>query len=586
MTITLPGLPTDPSKPNRWVDIGTLQHAGLLDVLKHSGAVNSDALARASTAARTTNEHLDLALARLGIMSDVDIAQIVAVQLGLSVQTSFPAHPVLHDIVSSGYALSARLLPVLETETDVLIAMVDPTDSNALRSIAFLAGKTVSVSIVASRVFAQNHQRLYNPSGDVTPHVADLGTAPSVRSEDVERLKDMASEVPVVRSVNNWIERAVAQEASDIHIEPELDLLRVRFRIDGKLRVVDEVPLSMRSGIISRIKILARLDIAEQRLPQDGRFRTAVNGRDIDLRISVVPAMHGESIVLRVLDRSGLVLDLEKLGHGAVMLQHFKTLLRQPNGMILMTGPTGSGKTTTLYAALSRLNAPDRKIFSIEDPVEYELSGIRQTQVQAKIGLDFADMLRSVLRQDPDVILVGEMRDHETAQVAMRAALTGHLVLSTLHTNDAISSLTRLRDLGIDDFLITSSVRGIVAQRLVRKLCHHCATPKSPTTQDREQWRQILERHALAHNFEPTPHVPHGCPECFGSGYKGRTVVAEMLLIDKDIRAVISAHGTEATLSEVAMAKSMWTLRDAGLEKVMSGVTSREEVELALAEAK
>ncbi|HUD53461.1 type II secretion system ATPase GspE, partial [Parvibaculum sp.] len=393
-------------------------------------------------------------------------------------------------------------------------------------------------------------------------------------SDDVERLKDIASEAPVIRLVNLLITRAVEARASDIHIEPMDGELRVRYRVDGVLQEVESPPQRLSSAVISRIKIMAKLNIAERRLAQDGRIRLAVRGKDIDFRVSTTPTIHGESVVLRILDRGSLKLDFAALGFDDEILGAFRDVLDRPHGILLVTGPTGSGKTTTLYTSLLELNTPDKKILTIEDPVEYQLKGINQVQVKPQIGLTFATALRSFLRQDPDIMMIGEIRDLETAEIAVQAALTGHLILSTLHTNDAASAVTRLLDMGVEDYLLTSTINGIAAQRLVRRLCPHCRQPY-------EALPEMLERlglGAFAAGRTVTLYRATGCAHCSHTGYLGRSSVLEVLAMTDRLRQLVLAHAESGLLRKAAIEDGMQTMHFHGLKKVLAGETTVEEV--------
>jgi general secretion pathway protein E len=414
-------------------------------------------------------------------------------------------------------------------------------------------------------------ERLYGRGGTVAveAHTAEAGPA---SEDDVRRLEDMASEAPVIRLVHDLITRAVEAQASDIHVEPREDSVRVRYRIDGVLATVETLPLSLRAAVTSRIKIMANLNIAERRLPQDGRVKPTVRGKPIDLRISTMPTMLGESVVLRILDRSSVELDFVRLGFHGSMLETFTGLLAQPNGIILVTGPTGSGKTTTLYTALNRLNKADSKLFTVEDPIEYQLAGASQIQVQPKIGLTFAHALRSILRQDPDIIMVGEIRDLETAQMAIQASLTGHLVLSTLHTNSAAASLTRLMDMGVDDYLLASTLTGVLAQRLVRRLCGKCAA--------REEAPPPFIEKRLGGRREGLDGLRRkvGCQACRQTGYAGRTTISELLVMSDALRRKVLERGSESAIEAAAIEGGMVPMFDDGLAKALGGETTVEEV--------
>jgi general secretion pathway protein E len=412
---------------------------------------------------------------------------------------------------------------------------------------------------------------------DVDPAEADATPRPGDGDwlhEDAERLKDLASEAPVIRLVNQLIARAVETQASDIHIEPFEDRLRVRYRYDGVLHEAESPPARLASAITSRIKIMSRLDIAERRLPQDGRIRLAVRGQDVDFRVSTIPSLHGETVVLRVLDRNAVVFDYDRLGLPPEIVRQIEAAFELPNGIVLVTGPTGSGKTTTLYSGLLRLNSVARKIVTVEDPIEYQLTGINQIQVKPQIQLTFANLLRSILRQDPDVIMVGEIRDLETAQIAAQAALTGHLVLSTLHTNSAAASITRLRDMGLEDYLLTAVLRGTLAQRLVRRLCTDCRRQQAAAP-------EIVHRFRLDECGNGAPVVlwhAVGCQRCRNTGYRGRLAIAEFLAPTPEIERLIFARADHVEIERAAVAAGMMTMFDAGLRAALDGTTTIEEV--------
>jgi len=388
---------------------------------------------------------------------------------------------------------------------------------------------------------------------------------------DDEYLKDLASDAPVIRMVNHLMERALDLNASDIHFEPEEKYLMVRCRVDGVMVPIEKLPVNVQPSISSRVKLMARLDIGEKRLPQDGRIQYTMGERTLDMRVSTLPGVHGESIVLRILDRSDVTVSLDKLGMPADILKPYSRIIQQPHGMILITGPTGSGKTTTLYGTLEKINTGTQKIITVEDPVEYQLEGVTQIHVNSKIGLTFAAGLRSIVRQDPDIIMVGEIRDHETAEIAIESALTGHLVFSTLHTNDAAGAITRLQDMGIDTYLISSSVMAVMAQRLVRKVCLHCAQ-ETPLTQE--------EAHLLDLNLHKISTIKRGtgCERCANTGYRGRLGLYELLVISNEIRHVIGNNGDANAIREQAISEGMRTLRSDALVKLYDGITTPEEI--------
>ncbi|OQW92187.1 MAG: general secretion pathway protein GspE [Beggiatoa sp. IS2] len=388
---------------------------------------------------------------------------------------------------------------------------------------------------------------------------------------DSEYLKDLTSDAPVIRMVNHLMERALDLNASDIHFEPEEKYLRVRCRVDGVMVNIERLPSTAQPAVSSRVKLMARLDIGEKRLPQDGRIQYTMGERTLDMRVSTLPGVHGESIVLRILDRSDVMVSLDKLGMPLDILKPYSQLIQQPHGMILVTGPTGSGKTTTLYGTLEKINSGEEKIITIEDPVEYQLEGITQIHVNAKIGLTFSTGLRSIVRQDPDIIMVGEIRDHETAEIAIESALTGHLVFSTLHTNDAAGAITRLQDMGIDTYLISSSLMAVMAQRLVRKICLYCAE-EQPLTHEESELLGISQRDV------PTVKRGRGCERCANTGYRGRLGLYELLVISDEVRHVISSAGDANRIRTQAIQEGMRTLRQDALEKLYAGITTPEEI--------
>jgi len=388
---------------------------------------------------------------------------------------------------------------------------------------------------------------------------------------DNEYLQDLASEAPIIRMVNHLMERALDLNASDIHFEPEEKSLKVRCRVDGVMVNLEHLPASVISAVSSRVKLMARLDIGEKRLPQDGRIQYQMGERALDMRVSTLPGVHGESIVLRILDRSDVHVDLDQLGMPPDVLKNYSKLIHQPHGIVLVTGPTGSGKTTTLYATLEKINNGQQKTITIEDPVEYQLEGITQIHVNSKIGLSFAAGLRSIVRQDPDIIMLGEIRDRETAEIAIESALTGHLVFSTLHTNDAAGAITRLQDMGIDSYLISSSLIGVMAQRLVRKVCMHCATPEYLS----EEEMDLLD---LQENHHVEIRRGSGCERCANTGYRGRVGLYELLVVSDDIRHIIGGGGDANQIRQQAIKENMRTLRRDALEKLGQGITTPEEI--------
>ena len=446
--------------------------------LASRGVLDELTLHRALRAQRQSGERFDLVLTRLGLIAEADLARLLAEFLGLPLldPSQLPEAPLMADRLQLQFLKGNRIVPVADRGDSLLVAIADPFNTEAAAALSYLLERPVQCGVMPAGDIERALERLYG-RGETVPAEAGSADPGQASEDDVRRLEDMASEAPVIRLVHDLVTRAVEAQASDIHVEPREDSVRVRYRIDGVLTTVETLPLPLRAAVTSRIKIMAHLNIAERRLPQDGRVKATVRGKPIDLRISTMPTMLGESVVLRILDRSSVQLDFAPLGFRGAALDRLVELLTQPNGIVLVTGPTGSGKTTTLYTALNLLNRAESKLFTVEDPIEYQLAGINQIQVQPRIGLTFAHALRSILRQDPDIIMVGEIRDLETAQMAIQASLTGHLVLSTLHTNSAAASITRLMDMGVDDYLLASTLTGVLAQRLVRRLCPRCSAP-------------------------------------------------------------------------------------------------------------
>lgn len=541
----------------------------VLDSLLSTRKLSPDNLARSRQIAVESGEPVTLVLVNLGLISDRDLADQIARALGWPIVDGrdLPDAPVLSDVFNTAFLRRSRVLPFRITDDQVHVAFVDPLAEANVQAIRFAIGQDLLPYIILPQDFEKAFDRLYGAQA----REAGLDGAATDHAEDLERLQDSISDAPVVRLVNSLIENAVAVRASDIHVEPMDGHMRIRYRIDGALREVEPPDASMAAAIVSRIKVMARLNIAERRLAQDGRIRLAVRGNDIDFRISTTPTLHGESVVLRILDRSDLKLDLTALGIDDAALTKLRQIVGRPHGIFLVTGPTGSGKTTTLYASLLELNTADRKILTIEDPIEYRLSGINQVQVRPQIGLTFASALRSFLRQDPDIMMVGEIRDLETAQIAVQAALTGHLILSTLHTNDAPSAITRLLDMGVEEFLLTSTINGIAAQRLVRKLCRDCRQPYQPLP-------EMLERCGIASGHMAQFHHAKGCPQCNGTGYKGRTSIMEIMPMSDAIRQHVLHHADAAVIRSAALAEGMQSLFAAGIDKAMRGETSLDEV--------
>ncbi|MDB5395017.1 MAG: type secretion system protein GspE [Rhodospirillales bacterium] len=549
--------------------------AAVVDRLLRQGLLDGNALERARRVAAESGNRLDGVLVQLGLVKERGLAEAQAALLGIPLATRarFPDAPLFADRLKAKFLQKARAVPLAVEGGRLALAVADPFDGFTPAAIGTAVGLPVAIEVAVPIEIEAALDRLY-PQSDAADQATTAGAQDEQPLEDdAERLKDLASEAPVIRLVNQIIGRAVETQASDIHFEPFADRLRLRYRYDGILHEAESPPSRLTAAIISRIKIMSRLDIAERRLPQDGRLQMAVRGQEVDFRVSIVPSLFGETVVLRVLDRHAVEFDFVKLGIQRSVIDQLSVALELPNGIVLVTGPTGSGKTTTLYTGLLRLNSTVRKIVTIEDPIEYQLTGINQIQVKPQIDLSFANLLRSILRQDPDVIMVGEIRDLETAQIAVQAALTGHLVLSTIHTNSAAATITRLRDMGLEDYLVTAVLRGVLAQRLVRRLCLECRRAAPAPI-------EMIERFELP-RFGPGPFTlwhPVGCPNCRGTGYRGRLAIAEFLTPNDDIGHLIFSRADHIEIEREAVAAGMVPLFDAGLIAALNGETTIEEV--------
>lgn len=533
-------------------------------------------LKRAETYQEQNGGDLMLLLVRLGLVSERDVAEAESSLLNLPFVRTADLPDEVPELagISLRYLKENQILPVAETETDLTVVMANPRDEFAIQSLAMASGKNIIRQVGIASEIDNGIEKLLGGGRSAMGQIVDrLGPETEGELEDVEHLRDLASEAPVIRLVNLVMQRAVEARASDIHIEPFENRLKVRYRVDGVLQEVEAPPSSSTAAVISRIKIMAKLNIAERRLPQDGRIMHRVQGKELDLRVSTVPTSHGESVVMRILDRENIVFDFESLGLDEHIESKLTQVLEMPHGIILVTGPTGSGKTTTLYTALSKLNTPERKIITVEDPVEYQLEGINQIQAKASIGLDFSHALRAIVRQDPDVIMIGEMRDLETAKIAIQSALTGHLVLSTIHTNDAAGGVTRMLDMGVEDYLLTSTVNAILAQRLVRTLDPNSresyelmpeVAKEIGMTRLKEQDRYVV--------YRPLPSEENP------NGYRGRTTIMELLLMTDPIRRLIMKHATAGEIQDLAVSEGMRTMYQDGLNKCLQGITTLEEV--------
>jgi len=489
----------------------------------------------------------------------------------------FPQEPVLINTLSIQFMKESKFIPARLVDKELTVILSNPLDFYTIDAIRLATHCDIRVLAGQQTEILEAIERSYGAGAtSMEKIIDDMDSIPEYQVEDeenVDHLRDMASEGPVIRLVNLIISRAIELRASDIHFEPFEDLFRVRYRIVGVLHDVESPPKRLQAAIVSRVKIMAKLNIAERRLPQDGRIMLRVKGKEIDFRVSSVPTIYGESTVLRILDKSTILLDIEKLGFPEDTLEGFRELIQRPHGIFLVTGPTGSGKTTTLYCILEKINSPEKKIITVEDPVEYQLRGINQIQVKASIGLTFANALRSIVRQDPDVILIGEIRDAETAEIAIHSALTGHLVLSTLHTNDAPSAITRLIDMGMEDYLLSSTIIGILAQRLVRVACPICQVPYSPDPAILKEMKLDGQNQAGLHIIEVK-----GCERCSQTGYLGRAGIFEFLPITDRIQKLIQEKRDSNVIKDVARKNGMRTLREDGWIKVKQGITTIPEV--------
>lgn len=543
------------------------------DLLKHQRLRETD-LHKAQQYQQQHGGELITLLVRLGLVSERDVAEAQSrlLQLPLMNSKDYPETPPELDHVSVRYMKHNQLVPVRIDEDRLQVVMTNPQDKFALKSLHMATGLEIQPLVgVASEI--DNSIERYHGGGRSQMEQLQESLGNEGVDDDVEHLRDLASEAPVIRLVNLIMQRAVESRASDIHIEPFENRLKVRYRIDGVLSEVESPPASSTSAVISRVKIMAKLNIAERRLPQDGRIMHRVQGKELDLRVSTVPTAHGESVVMRILDRESVVLDFASLGFDEFHQKRFEKVLHMPHGIILVTGPTGSGKTTTLYTALSSINTPDRKIITVEDPVEYQLEGINQIQAKSSIGLDFASALRAIVRQDPDIIMVGEMRDLETAKIAIQSALTGHLVLSTIHTNSAAGGVTRMLDMGVEDYLLTSTVNAIMAQRLVRRLD---PATRIPYQVDLDFMREIGLTD-LTDDAQVTLYKP-GTSETNPTGFCGRLSIMELLEVNEPIRRLIIKHAGEADIHQLALEQGMRSMYDDGLIKCLQGLTTIEEV--------
>jgi general secretion pathway protein E len=563
------------------------------EVLCDSGKVTRDQLVRALIMQEEKVGRLGDILVSMGACAEEDVLVALAQQLHMPFLEMIDVENIDPQIVmplTSTYAKQHLFLPMWIQNGIVSVVAADPLNIEPLDDLQAVYQAEVEVSIATRETVLEAINKVFDRRAAAEAVMEEIDeTDPEKAAHELEEIQDIVDqddEAPIIRLVNSVLNQAVKEQASDIHIEPFERYVSVRFRRDGVLHEVIQAPKRFQNSIASRIKIMGDLNIAEKRLPQDGRIRIKVAGRDVDIRLSTVPTSHGERLVLRLLDKTTTVLDLQQLGFSRRNLERFESLICRPHGIVLVTGPTGSGKTTTLYAGLSRINTPDKNILTIEDPVEYQITGIGQMQVNTKINFTFASGLRATLRQDPDVVLVGEIRDMETAEIAVQASLTGHLVFSTVHTNDSASTFTRLIDMGVEPFLIASSVMACLAQRLVRKVCLSCREPYEPPDSELEQLGmkgddgELVELMRERHSDGSKPIFYHavGCDECGQTGYSGRLAIYELLMVSDEVRSLVTKNVDATVIKRQAVADGMITLMQDGGMKVLDGVTTAEEV--------
>lgn len=545
------------------------------DFLVEQGLITEEQLKKALAYQQKAGKLLGRSLIELGFIGEEELIKALSEQLGVQYVSlkNYRIDPEVVKLVPEELARNYRLIPLFAIEKTLTVAMANPLDVVAIDALSRTTGMKVEPVVCSEQEISDAIDHYYG-SDRLREAIKELKIATPDGKEteqvDDQVLRRQAEEGPIIRLVNLILEQAVQDGASDIHVEPMEDRVRVRYRIDGVLQEVHTAHKAIQLALTSRLKILADLNIAERRLPQDGRFRMHLYNRDVDFRVSTLPTAFGEKVVLRILDKKKTI-RLEELGLDERELAILRSLLKRPHGMILVTGPTGSGKTTTLYAALMELDRTSKNIVTLEDPIECQLEGVSQSQVNPKIGLTFAAGLRSILRQDPDIVMVGEIRDLETAQISVQAALTGHLLLSTLHTNDAPSALTRLIDMGVEPYLIASSVQGVVAQRLLRRVCPNCAEPWVPP-------KELLETLGLPPEGDTQFVRGKGCLGCKMLGYKGRIAIYEILVMDDDLRELVLRRAASTEIRALAIRKGMRTLRDSGLQKAAEGITTLEEV--------
>jgi type IV pilus assembly protein PilB len=543
------------------------------DILKEMNLVSEEQVEAALARQKDTHKRLGQLLIDDGVLSELELARALAAKFGVNYLdlSEAPFDAAATSYIDEKLARRYGAVPVRFLDDDtLLVAMVDPQNLLILQDLEIITGFTIQPAIASEEDVYSAIAKIYRDRPEVDESPED-----SVAEAAVSDIRDATEEAPIIKLVNSIIAQSVDDAASDIHFEPQAKELMIRFRVDGVLHEIMSIPRRMQAGVISRLKIMAELDIAERRVPQDGRIGLVVGGKPIDMRVATLPTVYGEKIVMRLLDKSNVMLDLEDLGFAEKALKRFQRSLSRPYGTILVTGPTGSGKSTTLYAALNILNAPEKNIITVEDPVEYRLTGINQVQVNVRAGMTFAAALRSILRCDPDIVMVGEIRDRETAQIAVESALTGHLVLSTLHTNDAPGALSRLTEMGIEPFLTSSAVDCVLAQRLARRLCPVC---KEPYTATKEMLRKNDFPPEVSDKDDVVLYRAKGCTRCNNTGYKGRLGLYEVMIVSEAIRRLTVERKSADEISRVAAAEGMKFLREDGIDKVLLGMTSVEEI--------
>lgn len=549
------------------------ERKSLGEAMVELGLITPEKLKEAKQEAERTRESLRRVLVKLGMIDEEAIVSFIEEQMGIPRMdlSNYLIDPKTLEFVPENLARKYLLIPLFKIGETLTVAMVDPMDVFAIDELRLKTHCEIEPVVVSEKELLKALDQYYGAKGTMEDVIKSIDKEKLGLKEGVEpglkTLESLVEEAPVVKLVNLMIIEAIKAGASDIHIEPDENVMRTRYRVDGILHEVTSPPKHLQPAVISRVKILSGMDIAEKRIPQDGRFQLKLENRQIDLRVSTVPTVYGENVVLRLLDLTTILLGLSELGFSSEVLKIYEKLIQKAYGIILVTGPTGSGKTTTLYSSISTINSPEKNIITIEDPIEYRLELVRQMQVNPKAGLTFANGLRSILRQDPDIIMVGEIRDLETAEIAIQAALTGHLVFSTLHTNDAPGAITRLVDMGVEPFLIASSVIGIIAQRLVRKICNDCKEPYTPA---------FLKDMGLSEKIKFFR--GKGCKKCMDTGYKGRIGIFELMVPNDELRALTVAKASSNEIRKAALKSGMKTMRDDGVEKTKTGITTLEEV--------